>query len=114
MNFKIHIMNEREFPEAPMLMQMLGLFGDVELGPIRESDNPKSYLRSVILNNHNIGTLVYERARQKIGYEGRLPCLTTTSLILKKLFHVNHEDVYLSYDLSKKKREDRFRDVLFS
>ena len=71
-------MDEREFPEAPMLMHMLGLFGDVRLGEIEEVvDSIKivAYARDVFLDSRHIGILGLNLEDGRcLYYDGKLPC----------------------------------------
>src|SRR3989344_5015455 len=99
-------MDEQEFPQAPNLMAMLGLFGEANLGKINSKrfqlneweQGKREYLREVhlrevYLNGIDIGYLKFFVAGDKsewLEYVGELP-------------HLGEEEVTaLKYDLSRK------------
>ena len=112
-------MDEREFPETPMLMQMLGLFGDVcynEEGSacisVRTREETR-LMRNIYLDGRLIGSLRFVddgHGSKVLFYSGTLPCEVRGK---SDLPFRGQKQTMLKYDLNKRRRLDTHRDILF-
>ncbi len=97
-----------EFPGAPALLHMFGLFGEVHLGPMGSRRIPlehrmvTEYQRDVFFDGESIGTLYFEPTLSNtLTYEGEDPS------------HLRRRNLCLIYSYNKKQRMDDFEEVLF-